>query len=45
MKYENTRVDDKTTNKRKPYVPNENEILEIGIGISFVEKYKKISYD
>lgn len=29
------------TNKRKPLVPNENEILEIGIGISFVERYKK----
>ena len=40
--FENTRVDDIiATNKRKPLVPNENEILEIGIGISFVERYKK----
>jgi hypothetical protein len=29
------------TNKRKPLIPKENEILELGVGISFVEKYKK----
>jgi hypothetical protein len=40
--FENTRVDDIiTTNKRKPLIPKENEILELGIGISFVERYKK----
>ena len=37
-----TRVDDIiSTTKRKPLIPKENEILEIGIGISFVERYKK----
>ena len=40
--FENTRVDDIiSTTKRKPLVPNENDILEIGVGISFYEKYKK----
>ena len=40
--FSNTRVDDIiVTTKRKPLVPAENEILEIGVGISFVEKYKK----
>jgi len=40
--FENTRVDDIiATNKRKPLIPKENEILELGIGISFVERYKK----
>ena len=40
--FENTRVDDIiTTTKRKPLIPKENEILDIGIGISFVERYKK----
>ena len=28
-------------NKRKPLIPKENEILEIGWGSSFEEKYKK----
>jgi hypothetical protein len=37
-----TRVDDIiSTTKRKPLIPKESEILEIGIGISFVERYKK----
>ena len=40
--FENTRVDDIiTTTKRKPLIPKENEILDIGVGISFVERYKK----
>lgn len=40
--FENTRVDDIiTTKKRKPLIPKENEILDIGVGISFVERYKK----
>lgn len=40
--FENTRIDDIiTTNKRKPLIPKENEILELGVGISFVERYKK----
>lgn len=40
--FSNTRVDDiLTTAKRKPLVPKENEILEVGVGISFFEKYKK----
>jgi hypothetical protein len=37
-----TRVDDIiSTTKRNPLIPKESEILEIGIGISFVERYKK----
>lgn len=40
--FENTRVDDIiVTTKRKPLIPKENEILELGVGISFVERYKK----
>ena len=40
--FSNTRVDDIiVTTKRKPLVPAENEILEIGVGISFLERYKK----
>ena len=40
--FENARVDDIiSTEKRKPLIPKENEILEIGVGISFKEKYKK----
>ena len=37
-----TRVDDIiSTKKRKPLIPIENEILEIGLGVSFIERYKK----
>lgn len=40
--FENTTVDDIiSTRKLKPLVPKENEILDIGVGLSFVEKYKK----
>ena len=40
--FQNTRVDDIiSTTKRKPLIPNEHEILDLGVGISFVKKYKK----
>ena len=40
--FENTRVDDIiNARKLKPLIPKENEILEIGVGLSFVERYKK----
>ena len=39
--FKNMRVDDILDgNKRKPPIPHENEILEIGVG-NFEEKYKK----
>ena len=39
--FKNMRVDDIIdANKRKPPIPHENEILEIGVG-EFGEKYKK----
>lgn len=40
--FKNSRVDDIIDNKkRKPLIPKENEILEIGVGNAFEEKYKK----
>lgn len=40
--FKNVRVDDiLDTKKRKPLIPYENEILEIGVGSSFEEKYRK----
>jgi len=40
--FENTRVDDIiSTTKRKPLIQKENEILDLGVGDSFIEKYKK----
>jgi hypothetical protein len=37
-----TRVDDIINmRKLKPLIPKENEILDMGVGISFKEKYKK----
>ena len=40
--FENTRVDDIiNARKLKQLIPKENEILDIGVGISFVERYKK----
>lgn len=40
--FENTRVDDIINlRKLKPLIPKENEILDIGVGESFVERYKK----
>ena len=39
--FKNMRVDDiLDAKKRKPPIPHENEILEIGVG-NFEEKYKK----
>lgn len=36
------RVDDIIDgNKRKPPIPHENEILDIGIGKSFIQRYKE----
>ena len=40
--FTNTRIDEVIDgNKRKPLVPHQNEILEIGVGSSFEEKYRK----
>jgi len=40
--FTSVRVDDVIDGtKRKPLIPHENEILEIGMGESFVERYKK----
>ena len=40
--FENTLVDDIiNTKKRKPLLPEETELIEIGVGNSFEEKYKK----
>ena len=40
--FENTRVDDIINlRKLKPLIPKENEILDIGVGDSFLERYKK----
>ena len=40
--FNNIRPDDIIDgNKRKPYIPHENEILEIGWGSSFEEKWRK----
>ena len=40
--FTNTRIDDIIDDtRRKPLIPKENEILDIGIGSSFEEKYRK----
>ena len=40
--FENTRVDDIINlRKLKPLIPKENQILDMGVGLSFVERYKK----
>jgi len=40
--FTNMRVDDIIDkNKRKPPIPHQNEILEIGWGASFEKKYRK----
>ena len=40
--FTNIRVDDIIDGKkRKPLIPHQNEILDIGVGESFVERYKK----
>lgn len=39
--FTNVRIDDIIDNtKRKPIIPIQNEILDIGIGNSFVERFK-----
>ena len=39
--FTNIRVDDIIDNtKRKPIIPNEHQILEIGIGESFLARFK-----
>jgi hypothetical protein len=39
---ENTRVDDIIDkNKRKSPIPNDAEIIEIGVGLGFEERYRK----
>lgn len=39
---ENTRVDEVLDGKkRKPIIPNDAEIIEIGVGLGFEEKYRK----
>ena len=40
--FNNIRVDDIIdSNKRKPPIPHEHEILEIGVGIVFEKKYRQ----
>ena len=40
--FEHIRVDDVISSaKRKPLIPKENEILDLGVGTSFIERYKK----
>ena len=40
--FDNVRVDDIINlRKKKPLIPKENEILDIGVGESFVERYTK----
>ena len=40
--FNSTRVDDIIDgNKRKPPIPHSHEILDMGVGESFVERYKK----
>ena len=40
--FENTRVDDIIdATKRKPLIPHNIDIVEIGVGIGFKEKYEK----
>jgi len=42
QKFENTRVDDVINGrKRKPLIPDNYEILDIGVGESFEERYKQ----
>jgi hypothetical protein len=40
--FENTRLDDiLDLKKRKPLIPHEVELIEVGVGIGFKEKYEK----
>lgn len=39
---ENTRVDEVLdSKKRKPIIPSDAEIIEIGVGLGFEEKYRR----
>ena len=39
---ENTRIDEVLDSKRRnPIIPNDAEIIEIGVGLGFEEKYRK----
>ena len=40
--FENTRIDDVINGrKRKPLIPHNYEIVDLGVGSSFIELYKK----
>jgi hypothetical protein len=40
--FNNIRVDDILDSRKKiPIIPNEHEILDIGVGLGFEEKYRK----
>lgn len=40
--FNNILVDDiLSTTKRKPLIPKDSQILELGVGTGFLEKYKK----
>lgn len=40
--FNNILVDDIiSTTKRKPLIPKDSQILELGVGTAFLEKYKK----
>ena len=40
--FQNTIIDDVLdSSKRKPLIPNEYEIVDVGVGKSFVERYVK----
>jgi hypothetical protein len=40
--FENTRIDDiLDMKKRKPLIPHDVELIEVGVGIGFKEKYEK----
>ena len=42
--FNNILVDDIiSTTKRKPLIPKDSQILELGVGTGFLEKYKKKS--
>jgi hypothetical protein len=40
--FTNSRVDDIiNSNKRKPLIPKQNEILDMGVGSNFEKRYRK----
>ena len=38
--FNNTKVDDILTSKRKPLIPNEYVLDEVGVGSSFIQEYQ-----